>query len=452
MSKELMALIDSINKKKQEVKDLVGADKLDEARKVKDELKQSQNKFNLIYDLEVEDDNGKAKAAAAKAKNEGKKKVKDIVKACVNLVKSKLKNEAPTEEDLEAYNALNESVEEEGGVLVPKDVRTQIKELRRGSDALETLVNIENVTTLSGSRVIEKNAEEVPFDNVEEAAEFPDADEPEFTTITYKVKKKGGILNVTRELLEDAAENIMSILKKWIAKKGKATRNALILKVANEITKGKEVVLTGIDTLKDIFNEKLDPAIATTSKIVTNQTGYNWLDKLKDKDGKYILQPNPMDKTGKLLFGMYEVKVLSNKTLKNEIEGNQIKTPFICGDLKEAITLFQREGITIDINGVAGEYWKKDMYALKVRERLDVQAVDEEAIIKAYVVVDVPTTNKEQEQDDNTATEPTTLAELNATTIPNLKTLAANKNIDLGTATLKDDIVTAIAAALNITE
>lgn len=452
MSKELAALIDSINKKKQEVKDLVAADKLDEARKVKDELKKSQAKFDLTYDLEVEDDNGKAKAVAAKAKNKGKEKVKDIVKACVNLVKSKLKNEAPTEEDLEAYNALNESVEEEGGVLVPKDVRTQIKELRRSSDALETLVNVENVTTLSGSRVIEKNAEEVPFDNVEEAAEFPDADEPEFTTITYKVKKKGGILKVTRELLEDAAENIMAYLKKWIAKKGKATRNALILKVVNEITKGKEVVLSGIDTLKDIFNEKLDPAIATTSKIVTNQTGYNWLDKLKDADGKYILQPNPMDKTGKLLFGMYEVKVLSNKTLKNEIEGNQVKTPFICGDLKEAITLFQREGIMIDINGTAGEYWKKDMYALKVRERLDVQAVDEEAIIKGYVAVEVPTINGEQKENIQPVADPTTLAELNAMTITKLRELAAEKNIDLGEATLKNDIVTAIATALNITE
>lgn len=452
MSKELVALIDSINKKKQEVKDLAAEEKFEEANKVKDELKKLQAKFDLIYDLEVEDDNGKAKAVAAKAKNKGKEKVKDIVKACVNLVKSKLKNEAPTEEDLEAYNALNESVEEEGGVLVPKDVRTQIKELRRSSDALETLVNVENVTTLSGSRVIEKNAEEVPFDNVEEAAEFPDADEPEFTTITYKVKKKGGILKVTRELLEDAAENIMAYLKKWIAKKGKATRNALILKVVNEITKGKEVVLSGIDTLKDIFNEKLDPAIATTSKIVTNQTGYNWLDKLKDADGKYILQPNPMDKTGKLLFGMYEVKVLSNKTLKNEIEGNQVKTPFICGDLKEAITLFQREGITIDINGTAGEYWKKDMYALKVRERLDVQAVDKEAIIKAYVAVEVPTNNGEQKENVQPVADPTTLAELNAMTIPNLKALAAEKNIDLGEATLKNDIVTAIATALNITE
>lgn len=452
MSKELAALIDSINKKKQEVKDLVAADKLDEARKVKDELKKLQAKFDLTYDLEVEDDDGKAKAVAAKAKDKGKEKVKDIVKACVNLVKSKLKNESPTEEDLEAYNALNESVEEEGGVLVPKDVRTQIKELRRSSDALETLVNVENVTTLSGSRVIEKNAEEVPFDNVEEAAEFPDADEPEFTTITYKAKKKGGILKVTRELLEDAAENIMAYLKKWIAKKGKATRNALILKVVNEITKGKEVVLSGIDTLKDIFNEKLDPAIATTSKVVTNQTGYNWLDKLKDADGKYILQPNPMEKTGKLLFGMYEVKVLSNKTLKNEIEGNQVKTPFICGDLKEAITLFQREGITIDINGTAGEYWKKDMYALKVRERLDVQAVDEEAIIKGYVAVEVPTINEEQKENIQPVADPTTLAELNAMTIPNLKALAAEKNIDLGEATLKNDIVTAIAAVLNITE
>lgn len=44
---------------------------------------------------------------------------------------------------------------------------------------------------------------------------------------------------MTAELLEDTAANIMAYINKWIAKKTKATRNAMILKVLNEMTKEK---------------------------------------------------------------------------------------------------------------------------------------------------------------------------------------------------------------------
>ena len=151
--------------------------------------------------------------------------------------------------------------EADGGLTVPQDIQTSIKELRRSQDALETLVNVEVVSTESGTRVIEKAADQTPFDNVEEEAEFPEVSTPQFAKISYKVKKKGGILKVTRELLQDTSENILGYLRRWIAKKSKATRNALIVNKINEITNSKEVAIKGLDDLKDIFNVKLDPDI-----------------------------------------------------------------------------------------------------------------------------------------------------------------------------------------------
>lgn len=59
------------------------------------------------------------------------------------------------------------------------------------------------------------------------------------------------------------------------------------------------------------------------------------------------------------------------------------KVPIVCGDLKEAITIFDRETLTIDISDKAGDLWKTDQTGIKVRERLDIQSVDEEAIIMA---------------------------------------------------------------------
>lgn len=397
MNKELIQLLDKINAKKSEVKNLVNESKIEEAKAAKEELINLQAKFDVLYDLEEEakeEVKDKIEDGNVITLGEAENKGKSIANAFVNAIKAGLSKKPVAEKDLKILNAMKEGTDEDGGLTVPQDIQTSIKELRRSQDALENLVNVETVTTLSGTRVIEKAADQTPFDNVEEEAEFGDVATPQFEKISYKVKKKGGILKVTRELLQDTAENIIMYLRRWIAKKSKATRNALIIAKIDEITNTKEVAINSLDGLKDIFNVKLDPAIALTSGVLTNQSGFNWLDKLQYSDGKYILQPNPMNLTQKLLFGVYPVTVVSDKVLKSKGVGTQgsetaWKHPLICGDLKEAITLFDRENMTIEMSTEAGDLWAKDQTGIKVRERLDIQTVDAEAIVKAEVEIKV---------------------------------------------------------------
>lgn len=383
MNEELKKMLDSIKAKKQEVKDLCKAGKIEDAAKAKDELKDLQAQFDLLYDLEQD----KLDAMQQQVLDGTAKKIVDQTKkiagAFVNAIKAAVGKGDLSAEDKEILNSMNEGKDEDGGVTVPKDIRTAVKELRRSEDALETLVNVERVSTLSGSRVIERYADQTPFDNVDEAAEFPEVSTPQFEKIDYKVKKKGGILKITQELLSDTAENIIGYLKRWIAKKAKATRNFMIVAKIREITQDAEVTVSGLDDLKKIFNILLDPAIALSSCVVTNQDGYNWLDALKDKDGRYIMQPDPTKPMSTLLFGKYPVKKVSNKTMPSIAAEGGYKVPIVCGDLKEAITIFDRETLTIDISSTAGELWKTDQTGIKVRERLDIQSVDEEAIIMA---------------------------------------------------------------------
>lgn len=383
MNEELKKLLDSIKNKKQEVKDLCKAGKIEDAAKTKEELKDLQAQFDLLYDLEADKLDGMEGKVAEGTAKKVLDKTKNIANAFVNAIKAAVGKGALSDEDKEILNSMNEGTDEDGGLTVPKDIRTAVKELRRSEDALENLVNVERVSTLSGSRVIERYADQTPFDNVDEAAQFPEVSTPQFEKIEYKVKKKGGILKVTQELLSDTAENIIGYLKKWIAKKAKATRNFMIVAKIREITKDAEVPVEGLDELKKIFNILLDPAIALTAGVVTNQDGYNWLDTLKDKDGKYILQPDPTKPTSTLLFGKYPVKKVSNKTMPSVAVEGGFKVPIVCGDLKEAITIFDRETLTVDISSSAGDLWGKDQTGIKVRERLDIQSVDEEAIIMA---------------------------------------------------------------------
>lgn len=383
MNEELKKLLDSIKNKKQEVKDLCKAGKIEDAAKAKEELKDLQAQFDLLYDLEADKLDGMEGKVAEGTAKKVLDKTKNIANAFVNAIKAAVGKGALSDEDKEILNSMNEGTDKDGGLTVPKDIRTAVKELRRSEDALENLVNVERVSTLSGSRVIERYADQTPFDNVDEAAQFPEVSTPQFEKIEYKVKKKGGILKVTQELLSDTAENIIGYLKKWIAKKAKATRNFMIVAKIREITKDAEVPVEGLDELKKIFNILLDPAIALTAGVVTNQDGYNWLDTLKDKDGKYILQPDPTKPTSTLLFGKYPVKKVSNKTMPSVAVEGGFKVPIVCGDLKEAITIFDRETLTVDISSSAGDLWGKDQTGIKVRERLDIQSVDEEAIIMA---------------------------------------------------------------------
>lgn len=385
MNKEIKKLAREIKNKQEEIKQLASEGNIEESKLAKEELIKMQAKFEVLFDLD--DDYSEAERNNALNKGKilnGKEDSKEVENSFINAIKAGLLKQQVSEKDMRILsNSMKEGTDADGGLTVPKDIQTSIKELRRGQDALENYVNVEKVSTLSGSRVIEKYAEHTPFDNVEEESEFPDVSTPQFENIPYKIKKKGGILKVTRELLQDTAENILSYLRRWIAKKSKATRNALIINKINEMTNGKEVAITGVDDIKKIFNVNLDPDIASGSIIITNQDGFNWLDTQKDATGNYILQSDPTQRTKELLFGKYPIVKMSNKTLKTTSK----KAPFICGDLKEAITLFDRENMTIEISTEAGDLWKKDQTGIKVRERLDIQAVDSEAIVKGQITL-----------------------------------------------------------------
>lgn len=397
MNPELLKMMNAINAKKSEAKQLVLENKMEEAKAAKAELIELQNKFDIakdLFDEEEKQQQSEAQNKAVKPEEQANK----FKNAFVNILKSTVLKKPVNEEDLSVYNMMTEAEpnvdgESDGGLTVPQDIRTQIKELRRAGDALETLINVEPVSTLSGSRVIEINADEVPFDNVEEAAQFPEAETPKFRNLAYKVLKKGGILKVTRELLQDTAENILGYLRKWISKKSRVTRNFMILnELDNSFGGAKTKELNNFDDFKDIFNVELDPSIALTSIVLTNQDGFNWLDKQKDADGNYMLQKDPTQATKKLLFGEYPVIKVSNKVLKSTdvltaeaVTGK--KFPFYFGDLKEAITIFDRESLSIEFSTEAGDLWGKDLTGVKVRERLDIKTVDTEAVVKGEVEI-----------------------------------------------------------------
>ena len=92
---------------------------------------------------------------------------------------------------------------------------------------------------------------------------------------------------MTNELLADSDANIANTLIRWLGEQDIATRNRLIL----NIMKSKSATeLANLDGIKKLINVTLGSAFKDTSKIVTNDDGLNWMDTLKDTNGRYLLK------------------------------------------------------------------------------------------------------------------------------------------------------------------
>lgn len=275
--------------------------------------------------------------------------------------------------------AMKESVDEDGGLIVPEDITTKINERRRQFDTLANLVDVIPVGTNKGARTLEKNADMQPLVDIDELEDIEELENPKFERIKYDIKNRAGILVLSNDLLSDTKEALMQFLINWLGKKSAITRNVNILKVLNKLDK-KAVSTT--DDIKNITNVQLDPAINETSVFVTNQSGFNHLDKLKDNQGRYLLQPDPTNKTKKQLFEK-TVHVISNKYLPNGGTKTKPKYPLIIGDLFEAVKLFDRQQYSIRSTDVGGKAFYRNSTDVRVIQRDDVVLWDDEAVVFA---------------------------------------------------------------------
>lgn len=274
-----------------------------------------------------------------------------------------------------AAGPLKESEGENGGYLVPEDVRTAINEYRRSFVSLKDHVDVRSVVVPSGSEVYEKTSQLTGLTNITELGEIQEMNAEVFERITYKVKDFGGILPVSRFLLQDSPENLLAYLGKWFMKKQVVTENKEIIAVLKTLTKK---AITKVDEIKEAFNVTLDPIFLDNTKVLTNQDGFNVLDSIKDKNGNYLLQPVLNDPTKRLLLGK-EVIVLPNTHLPNEAAN---KFPLYVGDLEEAVRVYELDELEIKSTDVGGKSFTRNSYDTRLITRFDVKAIDKEAVVK----------------------------------------------------------------------
>lgn len=326
---------------------------MEEIKGYTEEINQIQNLISYKNDDKVVD------------LGEEKKEETGLV-AVKNYIKSGIVN---------AAGPLKESEGENGGYLVPEDVKTAINEYRRSFVSLKDHVDVRSVVVPSGSEVYEKTSQLTGLTNITELGEIQEMNAEVFERITYKVKDFGGILPVSRFLLQDSPENLLAYLGKWFMKKQVVTENKEIIAVLKTLTKK---AITKVDEIKEAFNVTLDPIFLDNTKVLTNQDGFNVLDSIKDKNGNYLLQPVLNDPTKRLLLGK-EVIVLPNTHLPNETAN---KFPLYIGDLEEAVRVYELDELEIKSTDVGGKSFTRNSYDTRLITRFDVKAIDKEAVVK----------------------------------------------------------------------
>ncbi|MEW4213445.1 phage major capsid protein [Bacillus thuringiensis] len=283
--------------------------------------------------------------------------------------------------------ALSENTGKDGGYIVPEDITTTINQLKQTVDNLEQYVNVQPVSTNKGARTLEKRAASTPFAPLSEYGKpnaMQEIASPEFDRLSYAIEDYAGFLPVPNDLLDDTDQALEEYLRQWIAKKSIATRNYLILQELNKLTK---VDFKDYKDIKTALNVTLDPAFAAGANIFTNQDGFNYLDQLEDKNGRPLLQPDPTNPTRSLLSGK-PVITLSNKTIATDKDG---KAPFIVGNLKEAIILWDRKQLSIDMTTEGGNAWRTNTSEFRAIEREDVTPWDTEAVVYGQIIVTLKT-------------------------------------------------------------
>lgn len=417
MPKHLLELLNSINEKKALVKSLVDEGKLDEASQAKSELVELQKKFDLLKDIEEN---------IPKDLKPGNKHV-DSVHEFANAARRRFVNDA---------TPMSEGTPANGGYTVPEDIQTMINQYKKANFSMRQLVSVEPVKTNKGARTYQTKAQAPGFQKVLENGAIQEVAGPRFERVTYAIEDYAGYLPVTNDLLADSDANITNTIVAWIGQNSLVTDNNEVI----EILKGKTpTALTGLATVKKTINVTLGQAYRAGVIIVTNDDGLNYLDTLEDENKRPLLNPNPTEPQKiQLRVGatVVPVEVVPNQILASDpvytlttdeavVSGKTYYTrtgsgtaespyvytvvaepatasiatyyevtdhqmPFIIGDLKEAVKIFDREQTTILSSNVASvtgyNAFEQRGTLFRAEVRADYKPIDTDAWVNGYIL------------------------------------------------------------------
>ena len=250
----------------------------------------------------------------------------------------------------------------EGGVLIPEELLAPALVPEDIVD-LKKYVNVITVNTASGKYpVIAKSGTKMA--TVAELEANPKLANPTFTEVDFSVATRRGYIPISQEIVDDATYDVTGLIADEITDQTLNTTNADIATVLKTAT-AKAIV--GVDGIKDTINVAIKRVYNV--KLIVSASLYNELDKLKDSNGRYLLQDSITSASGKTLLGK-EVVVLDDDII-GSASGNLVG---FLGDPKAFMSYFDRKQVSVA--WVDNQIYGKLLAGVT---RYDVKATDTEA-------------------------------------------------------------------------
>lgn len=225
--------------------------------------------------------------------------------------------------------------EADAGILIPVEI---LAPQEKPEDIVDLKNYVKNVSVNSASGkypVIAKSGSKMS--TVEELEQNPELSKPKISNIDYSIATRRGYIPISQEAIDDADYDVTGLIRDEINDQSRNTRNTDIATVLKSAT-AKSV--TGLDGLKDLVNKEIKKVYPV--KFIISASLYAELDKLKDKNGRYLLQDSITSLSGKMLFGK-EVIVLDDEMIAGagELKG-------FVGDPKSFCAFFDRKQTSVE--------------------------------------------------------------------------------------------------------
>ena len=281
---------------------------------------------------------------------------------------------------------------EDGGFLVPEEIDHAIHEYSRAVMPLADLLGQMTVNSNSGWFPVATNPSKGMTKMGSEVTKITTSEQPEFKRVSYVLSTYADWLPISNELASDEVSNLFGYISNFYARKYVLTRNELALAALDKLTAGAiKKTDDALVLLKTALNVELDPEISVLSTILTNQSGFNYLDSLKDDNGRPLLMPDPTQSTGYLFKGR-PVKVASNAVLPNRTVTDTGATkgdyyPIYVGNFEQYATLFTRQALELASTDVGGSAFRTNSIEVRGIARLDCQIFDAAAAVKKEIFI-----------------------------------------------------------------
>lgn len=281
---------------------------------------------------------------------------------------------------------------EDGGFLVPEEIDHAIHEYSRAVMPLADLLGQMTVNSNSGWFPVVTNPSKGMTKMGSEVTQITTSEQPEFKRVSYVLSTYADWLPISNELASDEVSNLFGYISNFYARKYVLTRNELALAALDKLTAGAiKKTDDALVLLKTALNVELDPEISVLSTILTNQSGFNYLDSLKDDNGRPLLMPDPTQSTGYLFKGR-PVKVASNAVLPNRTVTDTGATkgdyyPIYVGNFEQYATLFTRQALELASTDVGGSAFRTNSIEVRGIARLDCQIFDAAAAVKKEIFI-----------------------------------------------------------------